>query len=283
MFYQYPQRPKYQNIALLGAGSMGEVYRARRESDGAEVAVKYLRSLDYDTRQRFKREAENYLRQQGCPYIVNILDHNFTAERPYIVLEYCGAGSARSNISKFRWQPDKMAALLTHVAAGIEAIHLTGGFHRDIKPDNLLLTTDALGHLVMKVSDFGLARLPWGFAGSMLTRTPGGTPEYIAPEVLRGGQYSAAADIFSFGVTIHELFTGVRPAAGSTDLSCPYTLRPLVQQMIATDPTCRPNIQVVRSELREATEAIKSQQQGLMFLAGAAVVAVVAALLRKGS
>ena len=176
-----------------------------------------------------------------------------------------------------------MATSLTHVAAGIEAIRLTGGFHRDIKPDNLLLTTDALRHLVMKVSDFGLARLPWGFAGSMLTRTPGGTPEYVAPEVLRGGQYSVAADIFSFGDTIHELFTGVRPAAGSTDLSCPYALRPLVQWMISTDPACRPNIQAVRSELREAAEAIKSQQQGLMCLAGAAVVAIVAALLRKGS
>lgn len=61
MFYQYPQRPKYQNIALLGAGSMGEVYRARRVNDGIEVAIKYLSSLDYDTRQRFRREAENYL------------------------------------------------------------------------------------------------------------------------------------------------------------------------------------------------------------------------------
>lgn len=282
MFYQYPPRPKYQHIEPLGAGAMGEVFRARRLSDNAEVAIKYLRDLDWDARQRFQREANNYLRQQSCPYIVNILDYNFTVMRPYIVLEFCQFGSARAYVSKFWWEPDKLAALLTHVAAAIESIHLTGGFHRDIKPDNLLLTLDAEGHLVMKLSDFGLARLPWGLFGSLLTRTPAGTPEYIAPEVLQGGQITAAADIFSFGVTIHELFTGVRPAAGATSLSCPSALRSLVQRMISTEPERRPSIQVVRVELREAAKVIKSQQQGLKFLAGAALVAVVAALLRKG-
>lgn len=281
MFSLYPPKPKYRHVALLGAGSMGEVYHARREGDNADVAIKYLRALDHDARQRFQREANNYLRQQNCPYVVNIIDYNFAAARPFIVLEYCQFGSARAFISKFQWQPEKMAALLTHVAAGVEAIHLTGGFHRDIKPDNLLLTLDAEGHLVMKVSDFGLARLPWGLAGSMLTRTPGGTPEYIAPEVLRGGQFTAAADIFSFGVTIHELFTGIRPAAGATSLSCPSTLRSLVQRMIATDPSRRPDIQTVRAELMQGAEVIKSQQQGLKLLAGAAVVAIVAALLSK--
>jgi len=281
MFNQHSPKPKYQNIALIGAGGTGEVYHARRLSDDRSVAIKYLRNVDYDALQRFQREANNYMRQQHCPYIVDIIDFEFNTRRPYIVLEYCELGSARALNSKFWWVPDKIAALLTHVAAGIEAIHISGGFHRDIKPDNLLLTQDSRKHLLMKVSDFGLARLPWGLAGSFLTRTPAGTPEYIAPEILRGHPFTAAADIFSFGVTIEELFTGTRPAVGAKNLSCPSALRPLVGRMIAMDPSQRPEIRTVSRELSEATQIIKSQQQGLRLLGGAVIAGILVAALSK--
>lgn len=281
MFNQHSPKPKYQNIALIGAGGTGEVYHARRLSDNRSVAIKYLRNIDYDAFQRFQREANNYLHQQDCPYIVDIIDFEFNTPRPYIVLEYCELGSARALITKFWWVPDKMATLLNHVAAGIEAIHISGGFHRDIKPDNLLLTQDSKKHLLMKVSDFGLARLPWGLAGSFLTRTPAGTPEYIAPEILRGHPFTTAADIFSFGVTIEELFTGIKPPAGAKNLSCPSVLRSLVGRMIAMDPSQRPDIQTVCRELSAAVQIIKSQQQGLRLLGCGVVVGILVAVLSK--
>ena len=281
MFYQHSPKPKYHSLTLLGAGGMGEVYHARRVSDNASVAIKYLRRLDYDALIRFQFEANNYLHQRDCPYIVDIIDYEFNSPHPYIVLEYCRFGSARDFISNFWWAPEKMAALLTHVAVGFQAIHQTGGFHRDIKPDNLLLTLNTQGLLVMKVSDFGLARLPLGLAGSPLTRTPGGTPGYIAPEVLVGRPFTAAADIFSFGVTIHELFTGTRPAPGEKNLSGPSVLRPLVAQMITKDPSQRPDIQTVCRELADAAQTIKSQQLGVRLLGGAAIFGLLVAAFTK--
>lgn len=170
--------------------------------------------------------------------------------------------------------------IIVETAAGIEAIFSTGGVHRDIKPDNLLIKEDMHGNWIMKVNDFGLARLPQGVAASFIT-TLAGTPGYAAPEVLRGAPPSQAADIFSFGVTIHELFTNVRPLPGSKVLSCPSLLRPLVQRMIDVNPNNRPYITGVRRELVLASEALKGQKQGLMLLGGIAIAAVIAALLSR--
>src|SRR5262249_7347790 len=117
--------------------------------------------------------------------------------------------------------------------------------------------------------------------GAFLTRTPGGTPGYIAPEVLAGAPFTAAADTFSFGVTIHELFTGIRPAAGERKLSGPSALPPLINQMIAMDPRQRPDIGTVRQELANASEVIASQQRGLRVFGAAVIIGLVVAVLTK--
>jgi serine/threonine-protein kinase len=279
MYPLYSTIPEYEELERLGAGATGEVYKARRLSDGKIVALKYSRLYDYFALREFQREAWNQQRV-NCPFVVDILDYDFSAQPPFIVLEYCEHGSARQALANVLWQPDKIAALLSHAAAGIEAIHNTRGVHRDIKPDNLLIKEDKNGNWIMKVNDFGLARLPVGVAASFIT-TLAGTPGYAAPEVLRGTPPSQPADIFSFGITIHELYTKVRPLPGSKALSCPSLLRPLVQRMIDVNPNNRPEITEVRRELVLASDALKSQKQGLMVLGGIAIAAVIAALLSR--
>jgi serine/threonine protein kinase len=280
MLWQDVQRPVYQDFELLGSGATGEVYKARRLSDGLMVAKKYSRFFDISALHDFQREAWNQQRVNS-PFVVNIIGFDFRSQPPFLVLEYCDLGSAREALANVYFQPDKIAALLSHAAAGIEAIQSLGGVHRDIKPDNLLVKTDQNGNWVMKVNDFGIARLPQGIAGAFLTRTPAGTPGYAAPEILRGAPPTKASDIFSFGVTIHELFTNFRPAPGSKILACPGILRPMVQRMIDINPLNRPSISEVRKELILASEVLKCQRQGIMLLGGIVLVSVVVALISK--
>lgn len=282
MYPLYQQAPRYERIRPLGEGATGSVYLERRLSDSRLVAIKYLRVVNYIALRELQIEANNYYRQQDCRFVVDLLDYDFCSEEPYLVLEYCQFGSARQLVSQLRWHPEKLAALLVHAGAGIKSIHQAGGVHRDIKPDNLLGTLTEKGNLIMKVNDFGLARLPSNHALPYMTINLVGTPGYIAPEILAGEPFTQAADIFSFGVTIHELFTGIRPTAGSEFLSCPHPLMALVKRMLSIDPRRRPTIEEVGRELAQAAEILKSQKQVLIGLGVTAVVGlIVAAILKK--
>jgi serine/threonine protein kinase len=282
MYPVHQQKSRYERICLLGEGATGSVYLARRLSDGCLVAIKYLRVVNYTALREFQIEANNYYRQQNCPFVVDLLDYDFCTEEPYLVLEYCQFGSARQLVSQLRWQSEKLAALLVHVAAGIKSIHVTGGVHRDIKPDNLLGTLTDKGKLIMKVNDFGLARLPSHQPLPFMTVNLAGTPGYIAPEVLRGDRFTQAADIFSFGVTIHELFTGIRPTAGSESLSCPYPLQALVNKMLSVEPRQRPTIDEAGKELAQAANVMRSEKQ-ILFAVGVGIVGLIAAAILKKS
>jgi len=281
MYPLYQPPPHYERIRLLGEGATGSVYLERRLSDDRLVAKKYLRVVNYTALRELQIEANNYYRQQNCAFVVDLLDYNFSTEQPYLVLEYCQFGTARQFVSQLRWQPEKLAALLVHASAGIKSIHAAGGVHRDIKPDNLLGALTENGNLIMKVNDFGLTRLPSNYALPFMTVNLVGTPGYIAPEVLAGEHFTSAADIFSFGVTIHELFTGIRPAAGSESLSCPYPLVALVNKMLSVEPRQRPTIDDVGRELAQAAQVMRSEKQ-ILFAVGVGVIGlIVAAILKK--
>lgn len=281
MYLPHEPAPRYERLRLLGQGASGSVYLGRRLADNAQVALKYPRVVNYTGLWEFQREANNYYRQQNCQFVVDLLDYNFSSSEPYLVLEYCQLGSAREFVPQLRWQEEKIAALLTHAAAGIESIHAGGGVHRDIKPDNLLVTRTEKGHLIMKVNDFGLARLPSKHVFPFMTINLVGTPAYIAPEVLAGKDFTQAADIFSFGITIHEFFTGIRPTAGSEQLSCPKPLLKLVGSMLSVEPKQRPTIKEVRKELVQAAIAMKSQKQVSGIIGVTIVGVIVAALLNR--
>lgn len=254
-------RQKYEMLNKLGEGANGEVYKAKRNEDGSIVAIKYLNYSDSKSHQRFKNEIEVYRQLWDCPFVVQILDFSLDFLKPYLVMEFCEYDNARTQMNFFVSNHSLSVGLLLGIANGIKQIHDLNTYHRDIKPDNLLLTTDAQGNYILKLGDAGMSCfLPDSNVFSNATYSLQGTPNYIAPELFLGKKFTAAADIFSFGVTCHELLTGVRPFAGQKVTRGPAPMRNIIERMIDADPRKRPAIEQVNAEMKIAFEQIKYNQ-----------------------
>lgn len=273
---------RYVLSGLLGAGATSDVYRAQRVSDNIAVAIKFLRSRDYITQVHFQREMWAYREFHGCPFVVDLLDSDLSAPRPYLVLELCQRGSARQNIAYLNSDHKTTLALLTHLTSALEKIQQRGCIYRDLKPDNLLLTRGGVGGMVMKLGDAGLICLPGEFGGFVATRTPAGTLPYMAPELFKGGaHYTREAEVFALGVTAHELLTGIRPSAGDLITAGPYEVRTLLTRMVSADPRERPDIGQVRKELLEAYKILTDRDQLVSTVFWGGLIALgLAALLR---
>jgi len=211
----------YEILAPLGAGGMGEVYRARDGRLGREVAVKILPEAfasSPDRLARFEREA----RATGAlshPNILAVHDVGRHEGQPYVVFELLDGTTLRARLQEGDRLPvRKCLEIASQVAHGLDAAHAKGIVHRDLKPDNLFLTTDG----VVKILDFGLAKLqdepearggssastqaeaPWRTAaGSLL-----GTTAYMSPEQVRGQSVDHRSDIFAVGAVLHEMLSG---------------------------------------------------------------------------
>lgn len=181
-------------------------------------------------------------------------------------------------------------AAIAHVVQGLEGIHPGVGFHRDIKPDNLLVTVSN-GQFLVKVADFGLARLP--SLHSSMTNNTMGTHPYMAPELHGGAGVTQASDIYSLGVTTLELLTGIRNADALSQGSFPQRIKSLVYAMIEPAPSKRPSIHNIAAELNtilnppaqavQRPPAVQPKQEevgfGQALLAGGLMVGGIAALL----
>ncbi|WP_437769001.1 serine/threonine-protein kinase [Sorangium sp. So ce764] len=226
-----------KELRELGRGSFGRVYLATDDSHAGPVAVKELLdpSADLD---RFGREIRILAEQIRNQYVVDIYSYDLDAPRPYLVMEYCEGGSLRNWTGQSSWK--HVAVVLLHAAHGLLGIHLAGGFHRDLKPDNLLLARSPDGDgFNVKVADFGLARKPQ--TASPMTWTPAGTPGYMAPELFTpGAQFSAQADIYSLGVIGVELLTGNVAPASLEVAKAPTELKNLLKRMTSPWALIRP-------------------------------------------
>lgn len=217
------------------------VHLGQRLADGKKVAIKLLHQQTDDHIRRFYREAKLLHRNIGNPYVVQLLDSNFTQGLSYIVMEYCAGGSLRDWVGK---QVDWLQVVfaLSNATAGLSGIHDAGGFHRDIKPDNLLVALKPDGSPLIKVGDFGLARVPHASSGPM-TRTAWGTDGYIAPEVFAGSEFESACDVYSLGITGIELLTGtVKPLLLMKHQHLPVELRSTLLAMAGPLRAKRPTI-----------------------------------------
>jgi serine/threonine protein kinase len=207
---------RYQIIGPLGAGGMGQVYRAMRPLLGDEVAVKVMRaSFDQpsDGRQRFLRESRACAKLRH-PNIVGILDFNVEPNgQPYLVMELLSGPSLRDELEiNGPMTPEKVVAILAPVAAALQLAHDRGITHRDLKPANIVAHQYGSGERVYKVIDFGLASVKE--ATDIQLTDPNmfmGTMAYAAPEQLRGGPIDARTDIYTLGVIAYEMLTGHRP------------------------------------------------------------------------
>jgi len=216
----------YEIVAPLGAGGMGEVYRARDDRLGREVAVKVLPSdvtADPERLKRFEREA----RATAALSHANILavhDVGIWQGLPYLVEELLEGESLRDRLARGPLAVAEALSIGVGIARGLAVAHAKAIVHRDLKPDNVFLTRDG----TVKILDFGLAKLvqppaaPEGLAAATtVDQSTGlgallGTVSYMAPEQARGEPVDPRSDVFALGIVLHEMLTGERPFRGST-------------------------------------------------------------------
>src|ERR1700758_5471343 len=251
---------RYEIVAELGRGAMGVGYQARDPQIDRMVAVKTI-SLwgqeaeeEIEFRLRFMNEAQAAGRLHH-PGIVSVFDvgENPENQDPYIVLEYVPGETLNRILARERKLPlAKALKLAEELADALDYAHAQGVIHRDIKPANILITED--GHA--KIADFGIAKL--NLAHFTLPGRVLGTPAYMAPEQLSGEGCDGRSDLFSLGVILYVMTTGMSPfqgdsattvcfkaanrepvAASALDLNLPPQLDAIISRAIAKDPKQR--------------------------------------------
>jgi dipeptidyl aminopeptidase/acylaminoacyl peptidase len=207
----------YEITALLGAGGMGEVYRARDTRLGRDVAIKILPSIfanDLERRRRFEQEARA-VAALNHPNILSVHDIGVHDGIHYIVTEFLQGKSLRQELSAGVLSPRRATEYAIQITQGLAAAHDVGIVHRDLKPENLFITKDGL----VKVLDFGLAKqliiAPSEHDNATTMQTSAGivvgTVGYMSPEQVQGSKIDHRSDIFSFGTVLYEMLTGQRP------------------------------------------------------------------------
>jgi serine/threonine-protein kinase len=216
----------YEIVAALGAGGMGEVYRARDTRLGRDVAVKVLpeaAASDPERLKRFEREARATA-ALSHPNILAVHDVGIQDGAPYLVEELLEGESLKERLARGALPIAEALRIAVEIACGLAAAHEKGIVHRDLKPGNVFLTRNG----TVKLLDFGLAKLvappsaPGALAGATTVAESTelgvvlGTLSYMAPEQARGGAADSRADVFAFGVVLYEMLAGRRPFEGST-------------------------------------------------------------------
>jgi len=224
-------RDKYRIEEKIGAGGMATVYRARHLAFNEERALKVVKTQlaeDEGFLKRFRTEAVVARRLQH-PNAVRVDDLDTTEDgRPFMVMEFVDGRNLRQAIAQEGpFSAERAISITRQVALAIDAAHQLGITHRDIKPDNILLIRLSQGGDLVKVLDFGIAKIRDGAmdvgAGYTSTRTGMivGTPQYISPEQAmgkRGEQIDGRADIYSLGIVVYEMLTGQLPFDSDTPM-----------------------------------------------------------------
>jgi len=278
----------YEIVSPLGAGGMGEVYRARDTRLDRSVAVKILPShlsQDPEARQRFDREARA-ISSLNHPNICTLHDVGHQDGTDYLVMEYMEGQTLADRLAKGPLPIEQVLRYAADICDGLEKAHRCGVVHRDLKPGNIMLTKSGA-----KLMDFGLAKLSIAdaVAASGLTATqntpPGshpltaqgtvvGTFQYMSPEQIEGKQADARSDIFALGAVLYEMLTGKRAFEGKTAASAmaavlerdpppissiqptvPPALERLIKTCLAKDPDERwQTAHDVKLQLRQIAE-----------------------------
>ena len=283
---------KYELVELL-AGGLAEVYRARDTHLGRVVAVKILTSegsADPEAHARFLAEA----RLTGSLVHENIIgfyDYGEQDGRPFLVMEYFDGESLAAAIRLWHTGDLRNKLLIARqVANGLAYVHSKGVIHRDVKPDNIWI--DGSGNV--KIIDFGVAKTE-AFSITATGYTLG-TPYYMAPEQVRGERPAPAVDIYSFGVLLFELVTGIRPFDGQTvneifdqvlhqalDLESlkkrdiPDAVLDLIHGCTAKEPAARTqDFTIVTGKIDEILRRMPEQRSRSRWILAAAVLVVAA-------
>ena len=247
----------YQIVGRLGAGGMGEVYRARDPRLDRSVAVKVLTSTRGSTPEeleRFEREARAIARVSH-PNICTVYDVGQEAGVPFLVMELLEGETLAERVLRGPVPIDAALAIATQIAEALDELHSEGVVHRDLKPSNVMLTAGGV-----KLLDFGLAKLRDGEYEDKVEKatkslhltgqgTVLGTLPYMAPEQVEGRPADARTDTFALGVVLYEMITGLRacrrqgvhPPRGSRSPSAPTAAEPAGSSALVCCWTVRPS------------------------------------------
>ncbi len=254
----------YEVLAPLGAGGMGEVYRARDTRLSRDVAIKVVHpglASDPDRLSRFEKEARAAA-QLDHPNVLVVHDVGSHEGSPFIVSELLQGESLREKLGT-PLLPKKAVDYAIQIAHGLAAAHEKGIVHRDIKPENVFVTKD--GHV--KILDFGVAKLIPSFEASGVdTETPTatatqagtavGTVAYMSPDQVRGQPVDARSDLFSLGVVLYEMLSGKRPFQRDTPAdTMSAILREDPPSLAGTTPAIPPALQEIVSQCLEKQPA----------------------------
>src|SRR4249919_2329113 len=244
---------RYRLVALLGRGGMGEVYRADDLTLDQPVALKFLPggvAADDSRLAQFHNELRT-ARQVSHKNVCRLYDLGEADGRRFLTMEYVDGEDLASLLRRIgRIPQDKAIEIARQLCAGLSAAHERGVLHRDLKPANIMIDGDGN----VRIADFGLA-----VAAGDTSASRAGTPQYMAPELLAGGQASVKTDIYALGLVLFEVFTGRRPYEAKTQndlvamqqsgrISTPSSvvrdLDPAVERVILrcleSDPALRP-------------------------------------------
>jgi serine/threonine-protein kinase len=215
---------KYRVKGELGRGGMGTVYLAEQPGLGREVAIKELiqsAATDPVALKRFLQEAQ-VMARTSHPNLVQVHDLELTGEANYIVLEFVRGKSLRDWLNRGPIPPPQVFAVMHGVLQALDYAHKHAIVHRDMKPENVLLSDDGM----VKVADFGIARLTddTGVGGTATkTGTTVGTPQYMSPEQVASSKVDGRSDLYSAGIMFYELVAG-QPPFTATESDGPFTL-----------------------------------------------------------
>ena len=211
---------RYRLLHQLGKGGMGSVWAAEHLSLHSTVAVKLLDpeiAKNPDAVERFQREAQAAATLRSA-HVVQVLDYGLEGTTPYLVMELLSGEDLAARLSRIgRLTPEQLVEIMQQVARAVSRAHDAGIVHRDLKPENIFLVNEG-DHELVKVLDFGIAKVAPGFAPSA-TRTgvTMGTPYYMSPEQAEGKrEVDHRTDLWALGVIASECLTGVRPFDGET-------------------------------------------------------------------
>jgi WD40 repeat protein len=238
----------YELRAQIGVGGYGVVYRAVQPSVGREVAVKiilpqYANHPDFI--RRFEAEAQLVARLEH-PHIVPLYDYWRQPDSAFLVMRYVRGGSLHDRLTGEPWSPQAVAGLLDQLGAALTIAHRHGVVHRDLKPANILLDEDGNAYL----ADFGIAKdLSADDIGTPVTTQTGavvGSPAYISPEQIKAEAITPQTDIYSLGIMLYEILTGVLPFEGPTPVVVMF--KHVHEQL--------PRLQMHRSDLPDALNSV---------------------------
>jgi WD40 repeat protein len=261
---------KYRIDALLGQGGMGSVYRATHLELDRIIALKIVLPdfvSNNETLERFRQEARASARLNH-PNVISVYDFGILPTgQAYLAMELLGGRSLREEIEKnITLSPERIIEVLGPVCNAVNAAHLAGVIHRDLKPDNIIIETTDRDEELIKVVDFGIAKLKErsGITSAPTNLTePGlvmGTPHYMSPEQCRGEELDACSDIYSLGITIYEMLVGHVP------FDAPTPSAVIIQHAIDPPPPLRrlrPDIpeEIERVVLRALAKGREYRQQ----------------------